>query len=152
MAYSLWIVLPWTSKSAYNAQFLGSYSYFHGQYIIWKAASTIFFCLAITAIKNTDRRQWPCNQICSLCNHEQESGMKPSIQTMLIHSAAEAFGTTRKPGRSVAAPSLSSHAANNLDDRIDGLSCIAEWSLSFISFLDVQCINMQLMGSEISWP
>ena len=40
--------------------------------------------------------------------------------------ACKALVHTRKPGRSVAAPSLSSHAANNLDDRIDGLSCIAE--------------------------
>ena len=70
----------YTSKSAYSAQFLGSYRNFHGQYI-WKAESEgkhKFFAwlLVQSKILTADKlmsRHWPCNPVCSLCNHEQET-------------------------------------------------------------------------------
>jgi hypothetical protein len=70
----------YTSRSAYNAQFLGSYSQFHGK-SIWKADSEgkhKFFAwlLVQSKILTADKlmsRQWPCNPVCSLCNQEQET-------------------------------------------------------------------------------
>ena len=69
----------YTAKSAYNVQFLGSYSHFNGE-SIWKAESEgkhKFFawlmvqCKLLTADKLL-ARHWPCNPICSLCNQEHE--------------------------------------------------------------------------------
>jgi hypothetical protein len=67
----------YTTKSAYNAQFLGSFSTFNGN-SIWKAetegkhkffAWLLVQCKILTADKLTTR-QWPCNPVCSLCNQE----------------------------------------------------------------------------------
>jgi hypothetical protein len=67
-------------KSAYNAQFMGSYSQFNGN-SIWKAeaegkhkffAWLLVQCKILTADKLM-ARQWPCNPLCSLCNQEQET-------------------------------------------------------------------------------
>jgi len=72
----------YTSKSAYNAQFLGSCSQFHGN-SIWKAEAKgkhkFFAWLCVQSkILTADKlmsRQWPCNPICSLCNQEQETAV-----------------------------------------------------------------------------
>ena len=63
----------YTAKSAYNAQFFGSYSQFKGKYI-WKAeveGKHKFFAwlLVQSKILTADKlvaRQWPCNTVCSL--------------------------------------------------------------------------------------
>ena len=70
----------YTAKSAYNVQFLGSYSHFNGE-SIWKAESEgkhKFFAWLMVQCKllTTDKllaRHWPCNPICSLCNQEHET-------------------------------------------------------------------------------
>jgi len=70
----------YTAKSSYNTQFLGSFSDFNAN-SIWKAESKgkhNFFawllvqCKILTADKLMVR-QWPCNPVCVLCNHEQET-------------------------------------------------------------------------------
>ena len=70
----------YTAKSAYNAQFVGSYSNFQG-HSIWKADSEgkhKFFAwlLVQSKILTADKlmsRHWPCNPICPLCNNDQET-------------------------------------------------------------------------------
>ena len=70
----------YTAKSAYEAQFLGSYSPFRGEFI-WQAEAEgkqRFFAwlLVQSKILTADdlvARQWPCNPICSLCSQEQET-------------------------------------------------------------------------------
>jgi len=70
----------YTAKSAYKAQFLGSYSPFRGDYI-WQAEAEgkhRFFAwlLVQSKILTADQlqaRQWPCNPTRSLCNQEQET-------------------------------------------------------------------------------
>ena len=70
----------YTTKSAYNAQFVGSYSNFNGA-SIWQAeaegkhkffAWLLVQCKVLTADKLM-ARQWPCNPVCVLCNQEQET-------------------------------------------------------------------------------
>ena len=65
----------YTSKSAYNAQFLGSFSNFRGENV-WRADAEgkhkFFAWLLIQSkILTADKllaRQWPCNPLCPLCN------------------------------------------------------------------------------------
>ena len=70
----------YTTKSAYNAQFLGTYSLFKGQHI-WQAeaegkhkffAWLLVQCKILTADKMI-ARQWPCNPVCTMCNQEPET-------------------------------------------------------------------------------
>jgi hypothetical protein len=70
----------YTAKSAYNAQFLGSYRLFRGEHI-WQAeaegkhkffAWLLIQCKILTADKMI-ARHWPCNPICPLCNQEPET-------------------------------------------------------------------------------
>jgi hypothetical protein len=89
------IVWRWTAdgtysaKSAYNAQFIGSYSFFRGD-SIWKAEAEgkhKFFAwlLVQSKILAADKilaRQWPCNPICPLCNHEQETASHLILQSV----------------------------------------------------------------------
>jgi hypothetical protein len=68
------------AKSAYNAQYRGSYNTFRGDNI-WKAETEgkyKFFdwLLVQSKILTADKllaRRWPCNPICSLCNQESET-------------------------------------------------------------------------------
>ena len=72
--------------SAYNIQFMGSYSNFKGN-SIWKMETEgIFFfawllvqCKLLTVYKLM-ARQWPCNPMCSLCNSGQET-----IDHLILH-------------------------------------------------------------------
>ena len=70
----------YNAKSAYNVQFTGAFSNFSAN-SIWKAeaegkhkffAWLLVQCEILTADKLA-ARQWPCNQICVLCNQEQET-------------------------------------------------------------------------------
>ena len=70
----------YNAKSAYNVQFTGAFSNFSAN-SIWKAeaegkhkffAWLLVQCKILTADKLA-ARQWPCNQICVLCNQEQET-------------------------------------------------------------------------------
>ena len=70
----------YTTKSAYNAQFVGSYSNFNGA-SIWQAeaegkhkffAWLLVQCKVLTADKLM-ARQWPSNPVCVLRNQEQET-------------------------------------------------------------------------------
>ena len=70
----------YTAKSAYEAQFLGSYSPFRGEFI-WQPEAEgkhRFFAwlLVQSKILTADQlqaRHWPCNPIFPLCNIEQET-------------------------------------------------------------------------------
>ena len=70
----------YTTKSAYNAQFLGTYSLFKGQHI-WQAEAEEkhkFFAWLLVQCKilTVDKmiaRQWPCNPVCTMCNQEPET-------------------------------------------------------------------------------
>jgi len=75
----------YNAKSAYNVQFTGAFSNFSAN-SIWKAeaegkhkffAWLLVQCKILTADKLA-ARQWPCNQICVLCNQEQEIGSAPN--------------------------------------------------------------------------
>jgi hypothetical protein len=77
----------YTSKSAYQAQLLGSYCTFNSK-AVWAAkvedkhrffAWLLIQCKLLTA----DRliaRNWPCNPVCSLCDQELES-----TEHMVLH-------------------------------------------------------------------
>jgi len=70
----------YTTKYAYDAQFVESYSHCQG-HSIWKADSEgkhKFFAwlLVQSKILTTDKlmsKHWPCNLVCSLCNNDQET-------------------------------------------------------------------------------
>ena len=70
----------YSSKSAYLAQFQGSYSKFIGDYI-WKAeveGKHKFFAWLLIQSKiltadNMLLKQWPCNPVCRMCNQEPET-------------------------------------------------------------------------------
>ena len=69
----------YTAKSAYSAQFLGSYSNFRGL-SVWQAeaegkhdffAWLLLQCKILTADKLVARR-WPCSPTCTMCTQEPE--------------------------------------------------------------------------------
>jgi hypothetical protein len=67
----------YSSKSAYLAQFTGSYATFQGS-DIWKAHAEgkhkfFTWLLVQSKILTTDKlikRSWPCDPVCKLCNQE----------------------------------------------------------------------------------
>jgi hypothetical protein len=70
----------YTAKSAYQAQFFGSYFSFDGK-AIWKSktedkhhffAWLLLQCKLLTADKLL-KRNWPCNPLCPLCNEQEET-------------------------------------------------------------------------------
>jgi hypothetical protein len=72
----------YTEKSAYQAQFKGSYGSFKAK-SIWRAPAEgkqKFFAWLLVQVKvlKADKlvvRYWPCNPICPLCNEEPEAGL-----------------------------------------------------------------------------
>ena len=91
----------YTAKSAYNAQFFGSYTTSRGDYI-WRAeveGKHKFFTwlLVQSKILTADKllaRQWPCNPICPLCSQEQETASH-----LILHCTfAQKFGVKWKAG------------------------------------------------------
>jgi len=72
----------YTSKSAYLAQFNGSYSTYNGN-DLWKAQAEgkhkfFSWLLLQTKILTADKlikRNWPCDPVCKLCDQEQETAI-----------------------------------------------------------------------------
>lgn len=70
----------YSAKSAYQAQFIGSYNTFDNK-VIWSAKvedKHHFFAWLMVECKilTTDRlaeRNWPCNPVCQLCDQESET-------------------------------------------------------------------------------
>jgi hypothetical protein len=70
----------YSAKSAYRAQFFGSYCSFDNK-SIWSAKvedKHLFFAWLLLQCKllttdNLAARSWPCNPICPLCDQEQET-------------------------------------------------------------------------------
>lgn len=103
----------YSSKSAYLAQFNGSYCSFEGSYI-WKAHAKgkhKFFAwlLVQSKILTADKlikRAWPCDPVCPLCDQEQETAAHLCLDCVLAQEVwylmqVWSDGLGKKPERGV---------------------------------------------------